>query len=96
MDDIIREFGGAQSAKVVFRGKIISVEHSLSSTAHTTGKVVLQQLSPDELGVGDMEVSHGPERVVVEFVNENLSAKGIYSDGSEEVTSTACLYVFLM
>ncbi|QSS56068.1 hydantoinase [Histoplasma capsulatum var. duboisii H88] len=84
MDDIIREFGGAQSAKVVFRGKIISVEHSLSATAHTTGKVVLQQLSPDELGVGDMEVSHGPERVVVEFVNENLSAKGVYSDGSEE------------
>ncbi|OAX80456.1 hypothetical protein ACJ72_05210 [Emergomyces africanus] len=85
-DDIIREFGGEQSAKVIFRGKIISVEHSLSATAHTTGKVVLQQLSPDELGMDGMELllSKGPERVVVEFVNENLSVKGINFDGSEE------------
>ncbi|EEQ86155.1 hypothetical protein RJZ56_002839 [Blastomyces dermatitidis] len=83
-DEIIREFGGAPSAKVIFRGKIISVEHSLSATAHTTGKVALQQLSADELGVDGAGLSNGPERVVVEFVNENLSARGIYYDGSEE------------
>ncbi|PGH28925.1 hypothetical protein GX50_08331 [[Emmonsia] crescens] len=84
-DDIIREFGGEQSAKVIFQGKIISVEHSLSATAHTTGKVVLQQLSADELGMDGIELSRvGPERVVVEFVNENLSAKAINYDGSEE------------
>ncbi|OJD12468.1 hypothetical protein AJ78_06939 [Emergomyces pasteurianus Ep9510] len=83
-EDIIREFGGEQSAKVIFNGKIISVEHSLSATAHTTGKVVLQQLSPDELGIDGIELPKGPERVVVEFVNENLSVKGINYDGSEE------------
>ncbi|PGH17467.1 hypothetical protein AJ79_01067 [Helicocarpus griseus UAMH5409] len=83
-DDIIREFGGEKSAKVIFRGKIISVEHSLSVTAHTTGKVVIQQLSPDELGVDGDDQARGPEKIVVEFVNENLSVKGVNGNGSEE------------
>ncbi|KAK2746156.1 hypothetical protein FQN55_005785 [Onygenales sp. PD_40] len=85
--DIIREFGGEQCAAVIFRGKIVSVEHSLSASAHTTGKVVLQRLSADELGGGDEDGEGGVvgfEKVVVEFVNENLSVKGVSENGEEE------------
>ncbi|KAI5308451.1 hypothetical protein KEM55_005662, partial [Ascosphaera atra] len=79
--DIIREFGGETSAKVLFYGKVVSVEHNLSATAHTTGKVVLQRLPPDEVGGGDAAaaavaegaVASSCSKVLVEFVNENLS-----------------------
>ncbi|EEH43923.1 uncharacterized protein PADG_00212 [Paracoccidioides brasiliensis Pb18] len=95
-DDIVCEFGGKQSAKVVFYGKIISVEHSLSATAHTTGKVVLQQLSPDELGTQGAEQPGGPTRIVVEFVNENLSVKVIKDDGSDEYLSVVPDLIMLL
>lgn len=85
---VIREFGGERSARVICCGKIISVEHNLTMTAHTTGKVLLQPLSGDE--------SEGFERVdgqvVVEFINENLLVKTAH----EEILAIVPDLIFLL
>lgn len=98
---IIGEFGGSQSAQVICRGKIISVEHSLTMTAHTTGKVLLQQLSADDVETGTdtgagADRAESLPRVVVEFVNENLRVKTISADGSEKSLAIVPDLIFLL
>lgn len=93
-DSLIAECGGPQSAKRVFQGKIRSVESSLTTTAHSVGKVVIERLGEDEVesdadrgGVGLVEVS-------IPFMNENLAVIGKTEDGKEEVSeeNQSCSY----
>lgn len=97
--DIIQEFGGQHSTRVICRGKVMSVEHNLTTTAHTTGKVVLQQLSSsdDDVDAAGVEVDGSVlPRIVVEFVNENLRVKSVSIDGSENCLAIVPDLIFLL
>lgn len=89
-DMLIEECGGIESARLVFQGKIRSVESSLTSTAHTMGKVIVEAL-----GEGESEVradttrdedGEGLAEIHVPFMNENLALVGKYKDGTEKVS----------
>ncbi|KAI5302185.1 ribosomal protein S5, partial [Ascosphaera pollenicola] len=94
--DIIREFGGDKAAKVLFYGKIISVEHHLSATAHTNGKAVLQKLSADEVTTGQLYTQANASKIVVEFVNENLSVKSFDGEVEGEYLALVPDLIFLL
>ncbi|KIX99052.1 uncharacterized protein Z520_05513 [Fonsecaea multimorphosa CBS 102226] len=81
-EDIIEEAGGSGAAKVLFRGKIVSVERRLHK-GHTYGELVMQQI-PDE----EQELSPTTNPVAtggslkIAFKNENIYAQHTACDGS--------------
>lgn len=80
---LIEEAGGSKSAKVLFQGKIRSVETKITTTAHSLGKVTLEKLSEGEREMATDAVGSEFEGIEVPFMNENLCVVGKRADGSE-------------
>ena len=71
---IVAEVGGAETASVLFKGKIVGVERTLRM-GHAYGEVIIE-------GEG---YGMTREKLVIPFKNENIFAKKMYADGREEV-----------
>lgn len=78
-ESIIEEVGGPESAKVLFKGKIVGVER-ITKMGHAYGEVVIESTSATGVENGDVK-----ERLIIPFKNENIYAKKIAADGTNEV-----------
>ncbi|GJD03043.1 hydantoinase/oxoprolinase [Colletotrichum higginsianum] len=94
--DIIEAAGGPGSARVLFQGKIRGVESTLTTTAHSLGKVTVERLSESEMETETDRVGEGLREVVVPFMNENLGVLGKLEDGSETILATVPDLIFLL
>ncbi|OHW99935.1 hydantoinase [Colletotrichum incanum] len=94
--DIIEAAGGPGSAKLLFQGKIRSVESTLTTTAHSLGKVTVERLSESEMETETDRIGEGLKEVVVPFMNENLGVLGMLEDGSETTLATVPDLIFLL
>ncbi|KAF4905052.1 putative D-/L-hydantoinase subunit A [Colletotrichum viniferum] len=72
---IVDEVGGEESARVLFRGKIVGVER-VTRMGHAYGEVIIEGASADGKGV---------EKLVIPFKNENILAKKVDAEGGEEI-----------
>ncbi|KAF3808580.1 hypothetical protein GCG54_00006446 [Colletotrichum gloeosporioides] len=72
---IVDEVGGEESARVLFRGKIVGVER-VTRMGHAYGEVIIEGASADGKGV---------EKLVIPFKNENILAKKVDAQGGEEI-----------
>ncbi|KAK2739824.1 hypothetical protein FQN55_009145 [Onygenales sp. PD_40] len=94
-EQMIEEIGGAQAAKILFRGKIVAVERRLFK-GHSYGEITIEQVAKDEDereaggddGDGDIPTSSKPIAIggvlKIPFKNENIYAKHIPPAGEEE------------
>lgn len=88
-EQIIEEMGGGDSAKILFRGKIVDVERRLFR-GHSHGEVVIKHVSTEDsqeqngTAAGLPAVATGGE-LRIPFMNENLLARHRREDGSETV-----------
>ncbi|KAJ7265469.1 hypothetical protein B0H12DRAFT_1262176 [Mycena haematopus] len=82
-DMIIEEVGGRDSAKLLFRGKIVSVERKLVK-GHVYGEVVIS--ATDVSGAGGPAEFSG--LLKIPFKNENIVAIAVDVDGKEEVVAS--------
>ncbi|KAF5681269.1 hydantoinase [Fusarium heterosporum] len=88
-EQIIEEMGGGESAKVLFRGKIVEVERRLFK-GHSHGEVVIKYVPADidhehnGHQINPPPVATGGE-LRIPFMNENLFARHRRDDGSEVV-----------
>ncbi|RDW94463.1 actin-like ATPase [Coleophoma crateriformis] len=73
---IIGEVGGHQSAKVLFRGKIVGVERTLRM-GHVYGEVIIEESGLGKVG-----------RMKIPFKNENIVAIQVEVDGSEKIVAS--------
>lgn len=80
---IIDEVGGAESAKVLFKGKIVGVER-ITRMGHAYGEVVIESTAATPEN-GDASSPLAKERLIIPFKNENIYAKKIDANGNEEV-----------
>ncbi|TQN63946.1 putative D-/L-hydantoinase subunit A, partial [Colletotrichum shisoi] len=94
--DIIEAAGGPGSARVLFQGKIRGVESTLTTTAHSLGKVTVERLSESEMETETDRVGEGLREVVVPFMNENLGVLGKLEDGSETILAAVPDLIFLL
>jgi DUF917 family protein len=89
-EQIIDEVGGPESAKVLFRGKIIGVERRLWK-GHSYGEITIQQVADEELestsASGYKTVATGGI-LKIPFKNENIYAKHVKDDGKEEIVAS--------
>jgi DUF917 family protein len=89
-EQIIDEVGGPESAKVLFRGKIIGVERRLWK-GHSYGEITVQQVADEELesasASGYRTVATGGV-LKIPFKNENIYAKHVEGDGTEEIVAS--------
>ncbi|KAH8687733.1 hypothetical protein BGZ60DRAFT_522381 [Tricladium varicosporioides] len=79
-ESIIKEVGGDESAKVLFKGKIVGVERTLRM-GHVYGEVVVE--STEEIGKGGRK-----ERLKIPFKNENIVAIREEEGGSETILAS--------
>ncbi len=84
---IIEAAGGPRSAKLLFQGKIRSVESTPTTTAHSLGRVVVEKLEEEEVETEVDTTGREFDSIAVPFMNENLSAVGRRADGSEMVSA---------
>lgn len=82
-DAIIEEVGGNKSAKVLFKGKIVSVERK-TIKGHVHGEVVIS--ASDVSGAGRAVEFSGVLKIP--FKNENIMASAVGVDGKEEVVAS--------
>lgn len=85
-EQIIVQVGGPESAKVLFRGKIISVERRLWK-GHSYGEITIQQVADSELedsGEEFRETVAVGGVLKIPFKNENIYAKHVKDSGEEE------------
>ncbi|KAI1878483.1 uncharacterized protein JN550_000665 [Neoarthrinium moseri] len=75
-ESIIDEVGGPQSAKVLFKGKIVGVER-VTKMGHAYGEVIIESAAEDGAGM--------TEKAVIPFKNENIFVKKIDADGKEQI-----------
>lgn len=85
-ESIIAEVGGAESARVLFKGKIIGAER-ITKMGHAYGEVVIESAAEDDKNGAS---SQAKERIIIPFKNENIYAKKVDSSGKGEV----CLIFF--
>lgn len=78
-ESIIEEVGGSESAKVLFKGKIVGVERTLRM-GHVYGEVIIEGMSLK--GEGESEFKG---RLKIPFKNENIVVMREEDDGSETV-----------
>ncbi|KAL1902749.1 hypothetical protein Sste5346_001193 [Sporothrix stenoceras] len=94
-EDLIREFGGPQTARKVFEGKITGIEQRLYG-GRSQGTLVIEKLKDHEKeneevggasgsGTDDEE---GPEKLWIPFVNENLVVEATYPSGEKKTLAT--------
>ncbi|KAI3539122.1 hypothetical protein CABS03_05403 [Colletotrichum abscissum] len=72
--------GGQESARVLFRGKIVGVER-ITRMGHAYGEIIIEGHT-DGRNDGDGAV----ERFVIPFKNENILAKKVDASGKEDVS----------
>lgn len=77
-ESIIDEVGGPESARVLFKGKIVGVERVLRM-GHAYGEVIIESTA------GESSSGKATERMIIPFKNENIYAKKVDADGKEEV-----------
>ena len=77
-ESIIAEVGGPESARVLFKGKIVGVERVLRM-GHAYGEVIIEAATG-----GDLKAAKG--RLVIPFKNENIYARKEDADGKGEVS----------
>ncbi|TFK47622.1 DUF917-domain-containing protein [Heliocybe sulcata] len=88
-EQIVDEIGGPKTVRVLFRGKIISVERRLFK-GHSYGEIMIQQLASDEEEDAAEPISSGYEPAAtggflkIPFKNENIYAKHISQSGEEK------------
>jgi DUF917 family protein len=78
-ESIISEVGGVESAKILFKGKVVGVERTLR-IGHIYGEVIVEAMS-----LAWSEVSPVKDRLKIPFKNENILAIKEENDGSETV-----------
>jgi DUF917 family protein len=78
-ESIISEVGGNESAKVLFKGKIVGVERTLRM-GHVYGEVIIEAMNMDS---SKERPANG--RYKIPFKNENIVAIREEEDGSETV-----------
>jgi DUF917 family protein len=78
-ESIITEVGGNESAKVLFKGKIVGVDRTLRM-GHVYGEVIIEAMN-----VGGDEGPNTKWRYKIPFKNENILAIREEEDGSETV-----------
>ncbi|KAM5370621.1 hypothetical protein ACJZ2D_008447 [Fusarium nematophilum] len=76
---IIAEVGGSESARVLFKGKIVGVER-VTRMGHAYGEVVIEAATEGESSSGKAK-----ERMIIPFKNENIYAKKIGPNGKGEI-----------
>lgn len=86
-EQIVDEVGGPETAKILFRGKIIGVERRLWK-GHSYGEISIQQVTEEEqeskiAGFKMMAVAEGGI-LKIPFKNENIYAKHILDDGTDK------------
>ena len=74
-ESIVDEVGGAESARVLFKGKIVGVNRILRM-GHAYGEVIIESTE-----YGDSKL----EKLVIPFKNENIYAKKVGTDDKEEL-----------
>ncbi|KAL1849533.1 hypothetical protein Plec18170_007441 [Paecilomyces lecythidis] len=89
-EQMIDECGGPEAAKILFRGKIVSVERRLFK-GHSYGEITIQQVQSGEQE--DVSTSSTPAVATggvlkIPFKNENIYAKHIADDGTETYVAT--------
>ncbi|KAJ9223956.1 hypothetical protein DTO169C6_3576 [Paecilomyces variotii] len=88
-EQMIDECGGPEAAKILFRGKIVSVERRLFK-GHSYGEITIQQVQSGE----QEDVSTSTPAVAtggvlkIPFKNENIYAKHVADDGTETYVAT--------
>ncbi|KAJ7462166.1 hypothetical protein FB451DRAFT_1353080 [Mycena latifolia] len=82
-DAIIAEVGGEKSAKVLFKGKIVSVERK-TVKGHVYGEMIIS--ATDVSGAGEGVQFSG--LLKIPFKNENIVATAVSPDGKEEVVAS--------
>ncbi|OAL00815.1 hypothetical protein IQ06DRAFT_316844 [Phaeosphaeriaceae sp. SRC1lsM3a] len=75
-ESIIAEVGGAESARVLFKGKIVGVERVLRM-GHAYGEVIIESTAGDSGAT--------KERMIIPFKNENIYAKKEDANGKGEI-----------
>ncbi|KAL5316895.1 hypothetical protein ACEPPN_015947 [Leptodophora sp. 'Broadleaf-Isolate-01'] len=79
--DLITEFGGPQTAKKVFEGKIVGIGNTIYK-----GKLVIEKLKDYEKESGSIGGDDfGPEKIEIPFKNENLLVEGSYKDREKKI-----------
>ncbi|GJC80850.1 putative D-/L-hydantoinase subunit A [Colletotrichum liriopes] len=78
---IVDEVGGEESARVLFRGKIVGVER-VTRLGHAYGEVIIENSTSHDRADSREKTT---ERLIIPFKNENILAKKIHGDGKEEI-----------
>ncbi|KAH6683182.1 hypothetical protein B0J14DRAFT_575297 [Halenospora varia] len=79
-ESIIKEVGGGESGRVLFKGKIVGVERTLRM-GHVYGEVIIE--STNELVEGMRK-----EKLKIPFKNENIVAIKVEDDGSDTILAS--------
>ncbi|KAK8081653.1 hydantoin utilization protein A [Apiospora saccharicola] len=80
---IVDEVGGAESARVLFRGKIVGVER-VTQMGHAYGEVIIESTAAYGRDTSTAAEA-AAERLVIPFKNENIYAKKVDTNGVEEI-----------
>ncbi|KAH9886838.1 hypothetical protein F4778DRAFT_440929 [Xylariomycetidae sp. FL2044] len=95
-ESIVDEVGGSESARVLFKGKIVGVER-VTRIGHAYGEVVIEsteekKTKEQKQADGEEEKANGGavfrrrrDRLVIPFKNENILAKKVDGDGNEYI-----------
>ncbi|KAK4895255.1 hypothetical protein LTR27_006598 [Elasticomyces elasticus] len=89
---IVHEVGGAKSAKILFRGKIVAVERRLFK-GHSYGSITIAGLAPSEEESSDDSISRLPAvatggTLTIPFKNENIYAEHTADDGTKQILAS--------
>lgn len=81
-ESIIDEVGGNETAKVLFKGKIVGVERTLRM-GHIYGEVVIEGTDIRDSNSDNQAEFSG--KITIPFKNENIAALNMKDDGSENI-----------
>ncbi|OCL04608.1 DUF917-domain-containing protein [Glonium stellatum] len=81
-ESIIDEIGGKETAKVLFKGKIVGVERTLRM-GHIYGEVVIEGTDVSDFNSNKQAEFSG--KIKIPFKNENIAALYMKDDGNEDV-----------
>lgn len=95
-NDLITEFGGPQTARKVFEGKIVGIGNT-TYKGHSYGKLIIEKFKDyeKESEAGESDDS-GPEKVEIPFKNENLLVEAFYKDGEKKVSPVSGVNIMMM
>jgi len=82
-ESIIDQVGGSESAKVLFKGKIIGVERTLRM-GHVYGEVIIEA---SDVSSSDKPVEFSG-KIKIPFKNENIAVAKMLDGGNEEIVAS--------